>query len=137
MTLTITYAELSEYIRGHHGRDVAFERVSDTEIRVTYTQKVLFASIPVPVTVRVDEVLPSAVRVTYGGPLGVDMIISGLLSFISARAPELGAALQPQPGHGLLIDLTARQESRPLTQMAALEDVRFGDAELTLRARLK
>ncbi len=137
MKLVLSFAEISDYVRLRYGKTLTITRISDTELRVLYTQKVLVASIQIPVNIVIDEVRPAELLVTYKGRFGIDMIISGALTFFKSQLPEMAAAITPRDGHQLLIDLAQLPKAKALVDNVSLQSLTVLDDALELQATLK
>lgn len=107
MTISITFLELKDYIKRHFGKIVNLSKVSDHEVCISYTQKILFKTVDVPVNVSIDNVGSSSIWVTYDGGFGIDMIIAGVLAFIKGKFPELNDVLRSGDNRQLCINLSS------------------------------
>lgn len=137
MKITISFAEISDFISEHYDKQLSFERVSDKEVQAAYTQKILFRSVQVPLNLTFDEVKSDSVTVAYSARLGIDMIISGALSFLKAKVPELSGCLIAEDGHRIRIELAQLAQTRKLVEAVSLRDIRVDDNALVVEASLK
>ena len=67
MTISITFLEINDYIKRHFGKIVNLSKVSDHKVCISYTQKIIFKTVDVPVNVSINNVGPSSIWVTYDG----------------------------------------------------------------------
>ena len=65
MKIYIGFEELSRQIKERFGQDVAFGKISDRDLRVTYRKKALIVTIPVSVDLTLTEVKPESVALKY------------------------------------------------------------------------
>lgn len=137
MNITITYAELSKYISEHYGKALTFGRVSEKEMCVSYSQKMFFKTIQVPVNISIDEVKDDAICVTYNGGFGIDMMIAGALSFMKAKLPELASVIVSREGHHLDIELSQLPQTRTLVENVRLNKILILEDKLEIKASLR
>ena len=137
MNITLTFAELSKYISEHYGKTLTFGRVSEKEVCVSYSQKMFFKTIQVPVNITIDEVEDDAICVTYNGGFGIDMIIAGALSFLKSKLPELTNVIVSKEGHQLSIELAQLSKTKALVENLRLNDILICDNHFEISASLK
>lgn len=123
MNITITFAELSKYISEHYGKALTFGRVSEKEVCVSYSQKMFFKTIQVPVNINIDEVKEDAVCITYNSGFGIDMMIAGALSFMKAKLPELANVIVSRESHHLKIELSQLPQTKALVENVRLNEI--------------
>ena len=137
MNISISFAELSEYIKDHYGKTLTFGRVSEKEVCVSYSQKMFFKTIQVPVNITIDEVKAGAICVTYNGGFGIDMMIAGALSFMKAKLPELANVIVAREGHQLSIELSQLNQTKALVENMRLRDILVCDGHFEIKATLR
>ena len=137
MNITLTFAELSKYISDHYGKTLTFGRVSEKEVCVSYSQKMFFKTIQVPVSITIDEVKAEAICVTYNGGFGIDMMIAGALSFMKAKLPELANVIVAKEGHQLSIELSQLPQTKALVENVRLNEILVLEDRFEVKAGLK
>lgn len=137
MKISLSFAELSEYIITHYGKKLGFSKVSDKEIRASYEQNIFFRTIQVPIDLSFDKVMTDSVAVTYNGGFGIDMIIAGTLSFLKAKVPELANALVSEEGHRIRIELAKLPQTSTLVEVISLKSIAVSENGLIIEASLK
>lgn len=137
MNITISFAELSEYIKSHYGKGIAFSKTSEKEVCVSYSQNLFFKTVQVPVSISIDEVKPESILITYNGGFGIDMMIAGALSFLKAKLPELTNVIVSKEGHQLSIELSQLSKTKALVDNLRLNDIVVHDNHFEVRASLK
>lgn len=137
MTIDIAFAELIEYVWTHYGKKLAFSRVSSNEICVYYEMHVFITTIQIPVNVTIDEVLPDTVALTYSGKMGIDKIISGMLIYLKAKAPQLESILNIEEGHHIRICLTGQEATKKVLETVNLKDIQIFENTIRVTAELK
>lgn len=137
MNITITFAELSKYISEHYGKALTFGRVSEKEVCVSYSQKMFFKTIQVPVNINIDEVKEDAVSITYNGGFGIDMMIAGALSFMKAKLSELANVIVSKEGHHLEIELSQLPQTKALVENVRLNEIIILEDIIEIKASLR
>lgn len=104
MKISISFAELSDYIKGHYDKLLTFSKVSDKEVCVSYSQNLFFKTVQVPVSLKIEDVKADSVIITYNGGFGIDMIIAGTLSFLKAKVPDWPMFLSRKRGTAYVLN---------------------------------
>lgn len=137
MKISISFAELSNYIKRHSDKQLTFSKVSDKELCASYSQNLFFKTVQVPVNLKIEDVKADSIAITYNGGFGVDMIIAGTLSFLKAKVPELANALVSEEGHRIRIELSKLSQTATLVEAIAFNDICLAEEGLILDASLK
>lgn len=137
MKISISFAELSEYIKTHYDKQLTFTKVADKEVRASYTQKLFFRSVQVPLDLKIEDIKADSVAVSYNGGFGIDMIIAGTLSFLKVKVPELANALVSEEGHRIRIELSKLEQSATLVEVVAFNEISFSEKGLIIEATLR
>jgi hypothetical protein len=137
MTISLTYDELSQYLSEHYGKTLTFEKITASELRIAYAQKVFIKTLNIPINIIVDKVRPTSIDLTYKGGLGIDTLITGALKFIKAGYPMLDKAIIYKENHNITVDLKQIPQAKSLIEKVTLKDILFCDNHLELRATLR
>ncbi len=137
MTINLSFSELSDYIREHYGKTLAFSRLSDNEVCIAYEQHILFRTIQVPINISIHDVQADTVTITYGGGFGIDMIIAGVFAFLRTKLPELSDALNSEEGHRIRIILSNLQQTASLVNAFNLRNIIITNNGLEITGLLK
>lgn len=136
MIITITFLELKDYIKRHYGKVVNFSKVSDKAVCVSYSQKVIFKTVDIPVNVSIDNVGSSSIWVSYDGGFGIDMIIAGVLAFIKGKFPELNDVLESGENRQLCIDLSSMSNIQTLFEKVEMTGISVREDHFEIRMAL-
>lgn len=136
MIITITFLELKDYIKRHYGKVVNFSEVSDKVVCVSYSQKVIFKTVDIPVNVSIDNVGVSSIWVSYDGGFGIDMIIAGVLAFIKGKFPELNDVLESGENRQLCIDLSSMSNIQTLFEKVEMTGISVREDHFEVRMAL-
>lgn len=137
MNISISFAELGDYIKRHYDKQMTFSQVSDKELCVSYSQNLFFKTIQVPVSLKIEDVKADSIAITYNGGFGIDMIIAGTLSFLKAKVPELANVLVSEEGHCIRIELSKLPQTAKLVETIAFNEISFTENGLIADASLK
>ncbi|MDE6553001.1 MAG: hypothetical protein K2K98_08605 [Muribaculaceae bacterium] len=137
MEIKATYRELNSYMQARFGKPVSLSFAGEKEMRVTYTQRVLIKDINVSVNIHIDEVRADTILITYDGAFGLDMIISGVLSFFKSQFPELSAGIHPEEGHRIRINLSEIEKAKAAVENIELRDIRPREEYICIEFGLK
>lgn len=137
MKISISFAELSDYIKKHYDKQLTFSKVTDNEVRASYTQNLFFRSVQVPLDLKIEDVRADTVAITYNGGFGIDMIIAGILSFLKAKVPELANALVSEEGHRIRIELSKLPQTATIVEALAFKEINVGENGLIVEATLR
>lgn len=137
MNISISFAELSDYIKKHYDKQLTFSKVTDKEVRASYTQNLFFRSVQVPLDLKLEDVKADSIAITYNGGFGIDMIITGTLSFLKAKVPELANALVSEEGHRIRIELSKLEQTSALVEAVAFKEISVSENGLIVEAMLR
>lgn len=136
MIITITFLELKDYIKKHYGKLVNLSKVSDKVVCVSYSQKVIFKTVDIPVNVSIDNVGSSSLWVSYDGGFGIDMIIAGVLTFIKGKFPELNDVLESGENRQPCIDLSSISNIQTLFEKVEMTGISVHEDHFEVRMAL-
>lgn len=137
LNISISFAELSDYIKKHYDKQLTFSKVTDKEVRASYTQNLFFRSVQVPLDLKLEDVKADSIAITYNGGFGIDMIITGTLSFLKAKVPELANALVSEEGHRIRIELSKLEQTSALVEAVAFKEISVSENGLIVEAMLR
>jgi len=66
-------------------------------------QKLLLC--PVKLTIKVESLIGTDLTVSYGGPIGTGLLITGALAFLSSRMPNYDKAIETAESNRILVHL--------------------------------
>lgn len=136
MEITAPYKEVTDYIAERFHQQIDLSCVSEKEIKVSYTKRV-FINVNVSVVIKIEEVKADSILLAYTAQFGFDSIISGVLSFIAAKYPELSAGIHPEDGHRIRINLSEIEKAKALVENIALRNIKAYENCLRIEFALK
>lgn len=137
MNISLTFTELSGYVKSRYGKELTFSKASEKTLRISYVQKILFKDIRIPVDLAIEDVRPDTIAIRYDGGFGIDMIITGAIAFLKAKLPEFEAALQTSEGHRLNIQLSKIEQTKKAMEILCLKDILIHPDKLEIILNLK
>ncbi|MBD5249950.1 MAG: hypothetical protein HDS56_02075 [Barnesiella sp.] len=137
MRLKVNFDEVSAFVKERYGKSVALEGVGEREVKVTYEQKILFKMVSVSLVLKVEEVRADGLTLAYDGRFGLDTAVSGLLTLFKSFFPELAAAVIPEDGHRVRVELSKVAQAQKALEMLALKDVWVTGEGVSIEASLK
>lgn len=136
MKIYIGFEELSRQIKERFGQDVAFGKISDRDLRVTYRKKALIVTIPVSVDLTLTEVKPESVALKYHMFVGLDQIISMVMKAVVGKHPDLKDAIHID-GDTVAVNLDEIDNAKAFTQNFAIKEVHFDDGGVNVELDFK
>ena len=86
------------------------------------------------VNVSVEKIEGNDVHLKYEGGMGTDMIIGGLLTFLSST-PAM-KMVEKTPGNGIVVHLAEIKEARKVLEVVQLKDLSFDDTSVRVECKL-
>lgn len=137
MEVNISFEEMHDYVAEHYKKDVAFSRVSEKELCVTVTQRIIIKDVGIDVKLHIDEVKSESLTVTYKGGFALDMIISGAICFLKNKLPELSQGITAEENHRIRLNLAEIEKVKGLVKSIALRDIVVEEKGLKVTVILK
>ncbi|MBD5370424.1 MAG: DUF1232 domain-containing protein [Bacteroides sp.] len=123
MELYAKYDELNTYLSRKFKTPIVLGYSEGGDLKVSYTRKVLFKEVTVPVTFHFIDVQSDSFVVVYKGAMGLDLVIGSALNFIIKRFPEYSPGILPEDGHRVRIDLKKIKKAQPIVSNIALRTI--------------
>ena len=87
MKLSITYAELQDYVASHFHKTVNLGYVDGATVSVSIPIKVLGFTKSVSINLIVKKIEGTDLFLSYGGKMGIDMLVSPAISYAKKLLP--------------------------------------------------
>ena len=140
MNAIIYYQEIQSLIKAKTGREIVLSAID--ELTVKAEAKV---SVKVPflgeieksigVNVSVEKIEGNDVHLQYEGGMGTDMIIGGLLTFLSS-SPAMKMVEKTQ-GNGIVVHLYEVEEARKALDVVELTNIVFQEKGVIVEGRIR
>ena len=140
MKATIEYSEIQSFVKVKTGREIGLSAIDDRTVKAEakVSVKVPFLGEiekSIGVNVSVEKIEGNDVHLQYEGGMGTDMIIGGLLTFLSS-SPALKLMLKTQ-GNGIVVHLDEVEEARKVLDLVELTGIAFNDNAVDIEGKLK
>ena len=140
MKATIEYSEIQSLIKAKTGREIGLSAIDERTVKAEakVSMKVPFLGEiekSIGVNVSVEKIEGNDVHLKYDGGMGTDMIIGGLLTFLSS-SPALKLMLKTQ-GNRIVVHLDAVEEARKVLDLVELTGIAFNDNAVDIEGKLK
>ena len=140
MNITIRFQEIQSLVKSKTGREIVLSAIDEQTVNAEAK-----VSVKVPflgeiekgigVNVSVEKIEGNDIWLKYDGGMGTDMIIGGLLSFLSSTAAM--KMVEKTPGNGIVVHLGEINEARKVLEMVELTDIVFHDDCVSISGRFR
>ena len=140
MQATIKYSEIQSLVKSKTGREIGLSAIDERTVKAEtkVSVKVPFLGEiekSIGVDVSVEKIEGNDVHLQYNGGMGTDMIIGGLLTFLSS-SPALKLMGKTQ-GKGIVVHLDEVEEARKVLDLVELTGIAFNDNAVDIEGKLK
>lgn len=140
MKTTIEYSEIQSLVKSKTGREIGLSAINERTVKAEakVSVKVPFLGEiekSIGVDVSVEKIEGNDVHLQYDGGMGTDMIIGGLLTFLSS-SPALKLMGKTQ-GNGIVVHLDEVEEARKVLDLVELTGIAFNDNAVDIEGRLR
>ena len=140
MQATIEYSEIQSLVKSKTGREIGLSAIDERTVKAEakVSVKVPFLGEiekSIGVNVSVEKIEGNDVHLKYDGCMGTDMIIGGLLSFLSST-PAM-KVVEKTPGNGIVVHLNEVKEARKVLDLVELTGIMFQEKGVTVEGRFR
>ena len=140
MKAIITFSEIQSHVKSKTGREIGLSAIDERTVKAEakVSVKVPFLGEiekSIGVRVSVEKIEGNDVHLKYEGGMGTDMIIGGLLTFLSS-SPALKLMGKTQ-GNGIVVHLDEIEEARKVLDVVELTDIVFMNDAVTVEGKIK
>ena len=140
MKATIEYSEIQSLVKSKTGREIGLSAIDERTVKAEakVSVKVPFLGEiekSIGVNVSVEKIEGNDVHLKYDGGMGTDMVIGGLLSFLSST-PAMKVVEKTQ-GNGIVVHLDEVEEARKVLDLVELTGIAFNDNAVDIEGKLK
>ena len=140
MQVKFEYSEIQSLIKAKTGREIGLSAIDERTVKAEakVSVKVPFLGEiekSIGVNVSVEKIEGNDVHLKYDGGMGTDMIIGGLLTFLSS-SPALKLMLKTQ-GNGIVVHLDEVEEARKVLDLVELTGIVFQENGVTVEGRFR
>ena len=140
MQVKFEYSEIQSLIKAKTGREIRLSAIDEQTVKAEakVSVKVPFLGEiekSIGVNVSVEKIEGNDVHLKYDGGMGTDMIIGGLLSFLSST-PAMKVVEKTQ-GNGIVVHLDEVEEARKVLDLVELTGIMFQEKGVTVEGRFR
>ena len=140
MQVKFEYSEIQSRIKAKTGREI---RLSAIDGRTVKAEAKVNVKVPllgeieksIGVNVSVEKIEGNDIWLKYDGGMGTDMIIGGLLSFLSSTAAM--KMVEKTQGNGIVGHLDEIEEARKVLDVVELTDIVFMNDAMDIEVKFK
>ena len=140
MQATIEYSEIQSLVKSKTGREIGLSAIDERTVKAEAKVNVKVPFLgkiekSVGVNVSVEKIEGNDVHLKYDGCMGTDMIIGGLLSFLSST-PAM-KVVEKTPGNGIVVHLDEVEEARKVLDIVEFTNIVFLENGVTVEGRFR
>ena len=140
MKAIITFSEIQSLVKSKTGREIGLSAIDE---RIVKAEAKVSVKVPflgeieksIGVNVSVEKIEGNDVHLKYDGGMGTDMIIGGLLTFLSS-SPAMKMVEKTQ-GNGIVVHLDEVKEARKVLDLVELTGIMFQEKCVTVEGRFR
>ena len=125
MKISITYAELQDYVASHFHKTVNFGYVDETTVSVSVPIKVLGFTKSISINLIVKKIEGTDLLLSYDGKMGIDLLVSPVISYAKKLVPEKAGWVEQMPGNIVKLRLGDIDKLQDVSEKVELKTIRF------------
>ena len=125
MKISITYAELQDYVASHFHKTVNLGYVDETTVSVSVPIKVLGFTKSISINLIVKKIEGTDLFLSYDGKMGIDMLVSPAISYAKKLVPEKADWVEQMPGNIVKLRLGDIDKLQKVFEKVELKTIRF------------
>ena len=136
MKLAITYAELQNYVASHFHKTVNLGYVNGATVSVSVPIKVLGFTKSVSINLIVKKMEGTDLFLSYGGKMGIDMLVSPAISYAKKLVPEKAGWVEQMPGNIVKLRLGDIDKLQKVFEKLKLDNILFEQGNIGIEMSL-
>lgn len=137
MNIIAPYKQITEYILAKTNQPISLSFVNDKEIKISYTKKIFTKEVGFGINLIIQKVADAEILMSYQAPLGLDIVITGAISFLSQKLLALADGIHVGEDHMICIRLDKIERMQLMTNNISLQDITFNDSAAVIEFSLK
>ena len=125
MKLSITYAELQDYVASHFHKTVNLGYIDGATVFVSVPIKVLGFTNSISINLIVKKIEGTDLLLSYGGKMGIDLLVSPAISYAKKLVPEKAGWVEQMPGNIVKLRLGDIDKLQKVLEKVELKAIRF------------
>ena len=136
MKIAITYAELQEYVASHFKKTVNLGYVDGATVSVSVPIKVLGFTKSISINLIVKKIAGTDLFLSYDGKMGIDMLVSPVISYAKKLVPEKAGWVEQMPGNIVKLRLGDIDKAQKVFEKVELNNILFEQENIVVEATL-
>lgn len=136
MKLTITYAELQDYVASHFHKTVNLGYVDGATVSVLVPIKVFGFTKSVSINIIVKKIEGTDLFLSYDGKMGIDLLVSPAISYAKKLVPGKADWVELMPGNILKLRLGDIGQMKKVFEKLKLNNIFFEQGNIVVDASL-
>ena len=136
MKLTITYAELQDYVASHFHKTVNLGYVDGATVSVSVPIKVFGFTKSVSINIIVKKIEGTDLFLSYDGKMGIDLLVSPAISYAKKLVPGKADWVELMPGNILKLRLGDIDQMKKVFEKLKLNNIFFEQGNIVVDASL-
>ena len=136
MKLSITYAELQDYVASYFHKTVNLGYVDGATVSVSIPIKVLGFTKSVSINLIVKKIEGTDLFLSYGGKMGIDMLVSPAISYAKKLVPQKAGWVEQMPGNIMKLRLGDIDQMKKVFEKLKLNNIFFEQGNIVVDASL-
>ena len=136
MRLSVTYAELQEYVASHYHKKVELGYVNESTVSVSVPVKVLGFTKSISINLIVKKIEGTDLFLSYDGKMGIDMLVSPAISYAKKLVPEKAGWVEQMPGNVVKLRLGDIDKAQKVFEKLKLNNILFEQENIVVEATL-
>ena len=136
MKLSVTYAELQDYVASNFHKTVNLRYVDGATVSVSVPIKVLGFTKSVSINITVKKIEGTDLFLSYGGKMGIDMLVSPASSYAKKLVPEKAGWVEQMPGNIVKLRLGDIDKLQKVFEKLKLDNILFEQGNIGIEMSL-
>lgn len=140
MQAIIDFSEIHSLVKSKTGREVVLSAISERTVKAEAKMSVKVPFIgeiekTIVVEVTMERIDGQDVYLRYDSGMGTDMIIGGVLTFLSSTPAK--KMVEKMQGNGIVVHLNEIEEVRKVLDVVELTDITFQNESVIVEGKLR
>ena len=136
MKISITYAELQDYVASHFHKTVSLGYVDGATVSVSVPIKVLGFTKYISINLIVKKIEGTDLFLSYDGKMGIDLLVSPVISYAKKLVPEKVGWVEQMPGNVVKLRLGDIDKAQKVFEKLKLKAICFTSENIEAKIAL-
>ena len=136
MKISITYAELQDYVASHFHKTVNLVYVDGATVSVSIPIKVLGFTKSISINLIVKQIAGTDLFLSYDGKMGIDLLVSPAISYAKKLVPEKAGWVEQMPGNIVKLRLGDIDKLQKVYDKLKLDNILFEQGNIGIEMSL-